>query len=505
MKIDLLGGHYQNRAPLGGNQRQLNLYVEAIPPQQGEPHKAVYQPTPGMIRRSTAPNNEVIRGLYKGSNDVLYACAGKTLYRITKDLTFLPLGDMQVWDGYPYGPVKFADNGQVVFAVDGSEHGYYWDMTETAHRSFKHLEPGGTYPDHADIPVQWKGSNYIDYTDTYFIVAAPNTGEFYTSYSGEVEFGADWVAKKSTTFDDPIQAAVVLRRNIWLIGRYNTEIWYDSGGTTGVTGEFPFEIVSGATGNIEFGCAAIYSIAQGQASIFWLGQSRYGGLQILQGYGGYNYKRISNFGLEAEINSYSKYEDARGFVYNQEGHSFYVLSFPSAEKTWVYDILDESWHERCSLDPTGKERAWRGAFHAHAYGSNFVSDAWSGGLMELDLDTHVEDGSTPIKRIRSFPTVQDTDNENRLSFKSFTASMDVGFDSDPTTTAPLVSLRWSDTRGQTWSNQLEQSIGNIGQFNTSVSWNRLGMSRHRIFELEWTSPIKTSLTGAYVEVTKANS
>lgn len=503
MKLDLLGGWYQNRSPQAAYQRQLNLYIEAIPNNQGEPNKAVFHPTPGMKRLGTAPNNDIIRGLYKASDGQLFVAAGKSVYKVTQDWTFLWIGDMQVWDGYPYAPVKFADNGQVVLAVDGTEHGYYWSLVDPTSGNFTHLEPGGTYPDLNNIAVQWRGSNYIDYSDTYFIAATPNSGEFYTSYSGEVRFGGDFVARKSSTFEDPIKAAVSINRLIWLLGEFNSEIWYDSGGTTGITGEFPFEQVSGGTGNVDFGCAATYSVATGQSSVFWLSQSRYGGLQILQGYG-YKYDRISNFGLEQELNSYSVVSDAVGFVYQQEGHAFYCLTFPSADRTWCYDILDKSWHERSSLNTDGKEHAWRARFHAHAYGKNLVSDAWSGGLMQLDLDTFVEDTNYQIKRVRSFPTVQDPVDENRVNFKSFTVAMDVGLATDPNLD-PRVSLRWSDTRGQTWSNQLEQSFGKVGEFNTSINWNRLGMSRHRIFELEWTAPVKTSLIGAYVQVEKANA
>ena len=66
-----------------------------------------------------------------------------------------------------------------------------------------------------------------------------------------------------------------------------------------------------------------------------------------------------------------------------------------------------------------------------------------------------------------------------------------------------MSLRWSDTRGRTWGNPILLSIGVRGEYALSVQAQRLGMARDRVFELSWSIPARTALTGAFIEATKA--
>lgn len=68
-----------------------------------------------------------------------------------------------------------------------------------------------------------------------------------------------------------------------------------------------------------------------------------------------------------------------------------------------------------------------------------------------------------------------------------------------------VTLRWSDTDGQSWSDSARRSIGDAGQYLTNPQWRRLGMSRRgRVFELSWSCSQPTCLQGATVTVEDAS-
>jgi hypothetical protein len=69
----------------------------------------------------------------------------------------------------------------------------------------------------------------------------------------------------------------------------------------------------------------------------------------------------------------------------------------------------------------------------------------------------------------------------------------------------LISLRWSDDRGHSFGNPVSQSIGQIGEYRTSLQWQRLAYSRDRVFLLEWSAPAPTALQGAWIDVTPAQS
>jgi hypothetical protein len=69
----------------------------------------------------------------------------------------------------------------------------------------------------------------------------------------------------------------------------------------------------------------------------------------------------------------------------------------------------------------------------------------------------------------------------------------------------LVSLRWSDDRGHSYGSPVTQQMGAVGQYRTSLQWQRLAVARDRVFELSWSVPCRTALQGAWIDVTPALS
>ncbi len=65
---------------------------------------------------------------------------------------------------------------------------------------------------------------------------------------------------------------------------------------------------------------------------------------------------------------------------------------------------------------------------------------------------------------------------------------------------PLMSLRYSDDGGKTWSNKKERSMGKIGEYLHRAVWNRNGSSYNRVWEVSGSEPIKTVIIGATSEV-----
>jgi hypothetical protein len=62
----------------------------------------------------------------------------------------------------------------------------------------------------------------------------------------------------------------------------------------------------------------------------------------------------------------------------------------------------------------------------------------------------------------------------------------------------MVSLQCSLDGGRTWGEAISQSMGEIGKYDTSISFWNLGMSRNMLFKLSWSSNFKTALQGAFV-------
>jgi hypothetical protein len=93
------------------------------------------------------------------------------------------------------------------------------------------------------------------------------------------------------------------------------------------------------------------------------------------------------------------------FTYQQLGHTFYVLIFPTADATWVFDIGEGLWHERTWIDDSGFEHRIRANDCAAAYGIIVVGDWETGALYQWDLTVYNDNGQ-PIVRRRGWPDIQ---------------------------------------------------------------------------------------------------
>jgi hypothetical protein len=67
---------------------------------------------------------------------------------------------------------------------------------------------------------------------------------------------------------------------------------------------------------------------------------------------------------------------------------------------------------------------------------------------------------------------------------------------------PRVMLQWSDDGGYTWSNEYWVHAGKAGEFKSRIQFNRLGMSRDRVFRMTVSDPVKWIVVDARMDVEK---
>ena len=65
---------------------------------------------------------------------------------------------------------------------------------------------------------------------------------------------------------------------------------------------------------------------------------------------------------------------------------------------------------------------------------------------------------------------------------------------------PRIVLEISNDGGQTFSNPIYASLGQIGRWYTRARWQRLGSSRDRVFRVTVTDPVKVQMLSAYLDV-----
>lgn len=469
MKVPLTTGAYQARSLIAACQRCVNLYAEKNP--EGEEFPATFYPTPGAVKKGDAGDYTGWRCMYTSTDNRLFGVVGQSVVRVNMDFTVTILGEIES----AYSRCYMLDNGSQIILVDGTASGYTINMRTL---------------DFAKITNEaFYGSSRVDLVDGYILLNRPGTKQWYISLLNEADFDSLDFASKSGAADTLVAVAAT-RRNVFLFGQQTTEIWSNTGGAA-----FTFSRTAGTF--IEFGCASADSIAQADGSLYWLSRSKEGNCMVLRTVN-YDRERISTFAIETEFQTYARVDDAFAYVHQMSGHYWYVITFPSANKTWVFDAATSEWHERATMDKKGNFNRHMAGCFSYWNGMHLIGDYQSGVIYELRLDAYSDDGR-PVRRVRSFPHM--ADDGNRVTYQQFQAAMEVGEGSYGT--PPEVRLRWSDTKGASWGTSISSTLGQRGGYLKDCRFLRLGQARSRVFELSWSADCPTALNGAYIQIQQA--
>lgn len=486
MRIPFVGQTYSGRSTNWNAQRCVNWYPE-LDQAEGKNIRALIN-TPGLVS-VTELNEGPIRGMYvvrSGANadERLFVVAGNTLYELDTDFNATSRGTL----AESIGLVSMVDNGDGVgnqlMLVDGVYKGAtpsaYLLSLKSPYTLTTLTNPGG--PLETILPQQ------CGFLDGYFIIVEQNTGRFYISdlYNGQTWDATDFATAEGDP--DNIVGMIVDHRELWLFGETTTEVWVNTGES-----DFPFSRIPGAV--IEWGCSAQNAIAKADNRVIWLGRNRLGQGHVLMAEG-YQPVVVSTPAIEYQLEQLTNLTDAQAFVYQQEGHSFYVLTFPTDNRTFVFDISTGMWHERSS---GGLENRWIPNVYAFFNGQHLVGDYRNGKIYKLSLDIFTEDGA-PIHRMRRTQVI--SNDLERLYFRRLQVDFEGGVGVNPPAQGsdPKAMLRWSDDGGHTWSYELQTSIGKIGDYDARAIWRRLGHGRQRIFELKVTDPVKPIVIGARARI-----
>jgi hypothetical protein len=342
------------------------------------------------------------------------------------------------------------------------------------------------------------GGDSVQFINGFFAFNQPGTQTFWITeiYSATVD-PLGFAAVEGSP--DLLVCLLADHQELWMFGTTSIEVWYDAGGAN-----FPFSKIQGAY--ISHGIAAKASPVRLDNTVFWLGQDETGA-GIAYRANGYSPVRISTHAMEQEIQRYPMISDATAFAYQQDGHSFYVLNFPSGNATWVYDVATGMWHQRAYMAQDGSLGRGRPNCHTSAFGKHLVGDYANGNIYEMS-PAFITDAFQPIARVRTAPVI-DSELQN-IFHAQLQLDMQVGVGSLQTPEAvaipnPQITLTYSNDGGLTWSNENSISMGAMGEFRKRVIWRRLGRSRQRVYRVKVTDPVQVTLYNAYLILEQGSS
>ena len=486
-EFNFVGGAYEAPLQLQDAQKCVNWYVEFSQSKDSKTPSALLG-TPGLQSVISLGAGPVRGGWTLPGGLQALAVSGASVYLLTvaspaTSSTQAVLASTLIGTlATTTGPVCIRDNGVGGIAVisDG-QNGYVYNVA--AKTLTQITDPA------------WLGATRICYVDGWFVFNQPGTQTFYTSplyWNGTTAMDATYYALKDSS-SDKLVTMIENNRELWLVGERTTEVWYDAGNAT-----FPFSRLQGVT--LQHGCAAAQTLVRLSDVLMWLGADEQGQNQVYMTVGNQAVP-VSTHAVASAIASYPVVSDAIAYAYQEDGHLFYVITFPTADVTWCFDLTSKEWHERLSFDPAAS------VFHRHMSNCYFqfanmrlVGDYASGNVYQMSRQIYTDNGN-PLISWRRCPHVWDKAERDRIMHTQLQIEFmpGVGLQSGQGSN-PQVALRWSDDGGQTYGNEHWAGIGHAGQTKNRCIWRRLGQSRDRIYDVRISDPVRRDVVGASLMV-----
>lgn len=380
----------------------------------------------------------------------------------------------------------------------------------------------------AQIPSSdgaFTGGSSVDIVDNYFVYNRPGSQQWAASNALSPISAALSFASKDGSPDNLV-ALICDRREVYLMGETSSEVWVDVGAFP-----FPFQRIPGT--NTQHGIAAPFSVSRLGNSFAYVSRNNRGQAQVMQ-MNGYVPTRISTHAVENTLVN-QIIDDAIAYTYQLEGHECYVVTFPSINLTWVYDIATGMWHKWLAVDASGQYQRHRSNCAAFFQNMVIVGDYQNGKLYEVDKTNFTDDGAE-IRRLRRCPhlvadlqreyfdelqlqfqpgvglnggTSDTVNTPNNIFYQTpYTISSTSTLIISPVMTVtiyesapilgsnPQAMLRWSNDGGSTWSNEHWVSIGKQGRYKNRAIWRRLGQARDLVFEVVVTDPVNCVIVSA---------
>ncbi len=379
------------------------------------------------------------------------------------------------------GRVSIASNGVQLMIVDGTA-GYIFDLALNTLTQI-------TDPSFPSNPTT------VTFQDGFFLVSfREDTINKSRIFINETPYdGLSWDAldfRNAEVSPDGVVRVYCINGQAVVLGDLSTEFWGYSGDS------FPFTPIRGTA--LQVGLAARYSLAEFPDGLCFLGRSALGQVQVYL-LKGYQIGEISTPDLTNILNGYAVTSDAIGYSYMWNSHPFYVIAFPTAGETWLYDGLATAavgapmWSRLTS----GYGRHLSDVFLRFA-DKNYVFAFDAPVLYRIDANAY-QDGD--LFQRCSVTSKHLNNNLNYTNVNSIQADFETGVG---LTTGqgedPVCWLEVSRDNGRTWGIQMEAPLGKIGEYKTQVEWRRLGISEDFVFRISRTDPVKFAMTSVAIDV-----
>lgn len=367
-------------------------------------------------------------------------------------------------------PMTFASDGTNLYLGHGSNI-IHWTATGNL-----------TQMADPDAPTQ---VSHVAFLDQYILANVSSTAaQFQISEVGD---GLSWRAVDSFTAEsgpDKLRALHSALGEIVLLGTDTVEYWANDGVS-------PFSVIKGAT--LPVGAAAGHTFVEFNRNLLWFSNQR---RLLLTEPGKRNPTEVS-LPMNREFDSLSDVSDAHGFIANIDGLPLYVLTFPTDDRTFVYNIDKKEFIEWDYFDNINAvSHRWLGNtyMYARSYNQYLVGSRLSNGVVyKASRNINTDDGD-PIHVVIRSGFIDYNTSTTKVSYK-LRLKLKRSAGDGVNNITPKFKLRFRNNPGA-WSNWRQGSLGSVGDYEMFVDFNQLGEYRARQWELEKSDDSHFILAGA---------
>ena len=364
--IDIpLAGQPLQRGTGTTDQRCVNVFFETIknPITQGTSLYCVKRP--GLSNFSQPPLGAATgRGLYYwGGSNKLYSVFANKIYSGTTDLgVTLAASTGKVW---------FTENeptsaSRALIVSDGTDN---YNITTGDSIAQIDETDDAQYPQANLGPVLFFNS---------YLFQGQADGEIWNTEADSITSWLGTAVVSSEQYGDSLIAIAKQKDQIIAFGRFSTEFFFDNANTGS-----PLQRID--QNSLQIGMSHANTLAQSGDNILWVSENPAhgdGGRSVWQIYGMTKVKVVStpviDRFLAAEGTAISS---ATCWIERVAGHHLYVLNLSTADRTFVYDLNEETW---CEWEIAAGGAKFNGMAATSNAGTVYIQDATNGRIYTLD-------------------------------------------------------------------------------------------------------------------------
>jgi hypothetical protein len=326
-----------------------------------------------------------------------------------------------------------------------------------------------------------------------FVVPSPATKTVYFSAINDFTSWNPLDFFVKANYPDNISALIADHQELYTLGDLqSTQVWRDVGNA-----DNPFAPDPGAAMHV--GCQATWSVVRLGEGVAWIGEDASRGARRAYHAVGYRPVPVSTPAVEAAWAQYPKVNDAVAFTLMIVGHELWVITFPTANATWVYDATTQWWFQWGWWNTTNgnwdRIRPWvHGVVQLNNTELHYGGDWSTGQIYVIGMNYKTDDGHE-IRRLRRAPHLT-TENMRR-----FYARFEI--DCDRVAGERIFWNRLGNGRDRIWQVESIQTGENISAFHI-LSWSD-DMTRTWTFLPSITLPVNVDVDIANVYLNEVNA